>query len=181
MFGFQINSNVHLKLLEIRYAQVVFDEIEINRNYLSEFLSWVEKTNNKDDVKSFIEFELRRLSENNGFSCGIFYQNKYIGNISIHDIDWKSRRTSIGYWLSEAFQGKGIITDACRAIIDYSFNELELNKIEIKVRTDNTKSQAIPRRLGFIEEGILRSIEFNNGQYHDCFVFGLLKSEWKRN
>jgi ribosomal-protein-serine acetyltransferase len=51
--------------------------------------------------------------------------------------------------------------------------------IEIRARTDNEKSRAIPIRLGFKEEGILRQVDYNNDHYYDHVVYGLLKNEWK--
>ncbi|MFC4777343.1 GNAT family N-acetyltransferase [Paenibacillus sp. GCM10023252] len=179
MFTYQLRQDIHLQLLETRHALTVLEVIEANRAYLGRFLPWVSSTHDENDVRSFIQVELKRFSENKGFSCGIFYNNQYAGNIGVHDINWDSRYTSIGYWLSEEHQGKGIMTDACRAMINYLFNELGLNKIEIRARTDNPKSQAIPIRLGFQKEGTLRAIEFNDGQYHDHVVYGLLRTDWR--
>lgn len=71
------------------------------------------------------------------------------------------------------------MTSACRAMIDYTFYDLCLNRIEIRARTNNNKSRAIPERLGFTEEGILRQEEFHHNQFHDLVVYGIVKSEWK--
>jgi ribosomal-protein-serine acetyltransferase len=179
IFKHQINDELELKLLESRYAVDVFNEIEKNRGYLSEWFPWVEKTKSVDDTKNFINFELQRFAHNNGFSAGIFYKNKYIGNISIHDVNWNSKMTSIGYWLSSDYQGLGIMTTSCKEILNHGFENMGLNKIEIRARTDNARSIAIPVRLGFKEEGVLRQVDFNNNRYYDHVVFGMLKNEWK--
>jgi ribosomal-protein-serine acetyltransferase len=55
---------------------------------------------------------------------------------------------------------------------------LGLNKIEIRARTDNEKSRAIPIRLGFKEESILRQVLYHNDRYYDHVVYGILKDEW---
>jgi ribosomal-protein-serine acetyltransferase len=56
--------------------------------------------------------------------------------------------TSVGYWMSADYQGRGIMTDCCKALLNYGFGALGLNRIEIRARTDNVKSRAIPIRLG---------------------------------
>jgi len=175
-----INEKLQLRLLDFYHAEVIYQVIVKNRDYLSKWFPWVNNTNNSDDIKVFIEAELRRFANNNGFSTGIFYEGKYIGNISIHDINWHTKMTSIGYWVSAEYQGRGIMTASCQTLLNHGFGTMGLNRIEIRARTDNEKSRAIPVRLGFKEEGILRQVDFNNDQYHDHVVYGLLKDEWKQ-
>lgn len=82
-------------------------------------------------------------------------------------------------WLSNDFVGKGLATSACKQFINHAFNDLDLKKVEIIVATKNSKSKAIPERIGFKEEGIIRNDEFLNGEYHDRVIYGLLKEEWE--
>ncbi|KIL36333.1 alanine acetyltransferase [Cohnella kolymensis] len=179
MFKHIINEKLELRLLEARHAEAVYEVIEMNRGYLSEWFPWVPNTKNAEHTKTFIENELRRFAHNNGVSTGIFYENKYIGNISIHEINWNSKLSSIGYWISSEYQGLGIVTTCCRELLNYAFETLGLNKIEIRARTDNVRSSAIPIRLGFKQEGILRQVDYNNDRYYDHVVYGLLKDEWR--
>ena len=67
------------------------------------------------------------------------------------------------------------MTSACEAVIDYCFSELKLKRIEIRVATENHKSQAIPERLGFQKEGCLKSAEWLYDKYVDHYVYGLIK------
>ena len=71
------------------------------------------------------------------------------------------------------------MTQCTKALIDYAFHELKLNRVEIRASVENKKSQAIPERLGFTREGRLRSDEKVQGQFTDSFVYSLLKSEWE--
>nr|WP_325981510.1 GNAT family protein [Staphylococcus equorum] len=70
------------------------------------------------------------------------------------------------------------MTKCTKFLIDYCFNEINLNRIEIQTATKNIKSQKIPRKLGFKQEGILREDEKLNGKFVDSYVFSLLKSEY---
>lgn len=152
--------------------------VDKNRNYLREWLSWVDETIHADQTKLSITTALKAFSENNGFQLGIFYKNEIAGRIGLHSIDWHNKKTSIGYWLGEDFQGNGIMTASCKTVIDYVFNELSLNRIEIRAASLNKKSRAIPERLTFCKEGTLRQAEWLYNHYVDHVIYGLLKEDW---
>jgi ribosomal-protein-serine acetyltransferase len=118
IFKHIINNKLELRLLESYHAEAMYQVIEKNREYLSEWYLWVKNILNAEHIKAFIELELRRFANNNGFSTGIFYEDQYIGNISIHDINWNTKMTSIGYWISAEYQGLGIMTTCCRDLLN---------------------------------------------------------------
>jgi ribosomal-protein-serine acetyltransferase len=73
------------------------------------------------------------------------------------------------------------MTKACRALINHAFDVWKLNKVEIRCDPENARSRAIPKRLGFTEEGTLRQVLMGpDDRMHDGVVYGLLASEWKR-
>ena len=84
----------------------------------------------------------------------------------------------IGYWLGEEFQGKGIMTAASRILIHYAFDEFQLNRVEIRCAVGNTRSRAIPERLGFIQEGMIGDGEWLYDHYVDLIVYRMLAREW---
>ena len=86
---------------------------------------------------------------------------------------------SIGYWLDAAFEGRGIATRCCRAMLDYAFGTMGMHRVEIRCATHNERSCAIPARLGFTREGILREAEWVHDAYHDLVIWSILSSEWK--
>ena len=97
--------------------------------------------------------------------------------IDYHEIDLKNDVGRIGYWLGEQYNGNGYMSLAVMEMLKIGFNDFALNRIEIQCAKENVKSRAIPERIGFIQEGILRSSEKVNGQYYDHVVYGLLKNE----
>ena len=178
MFAYQVDEHIQLRQLEPRFAEDLFQLIDRNRTYLREWLPWVDGTLSPKDTSHFIQLTLNQIAANNGFQTGIFYQGVIAGCIGLHRIDWGNQKTSIGYWLAAEFQGRGIMTKACKAMIDHIFNELELNRVEIRAAVKNRKSRAIPERLGFTQEGTIRRAEWLYDHYVDHVVYGLLKEEW---
>src|SRR5690606_8940210 len=107
----------------------------------------------------------------------IWSNMEFAGLIGFKDSDWVNNKTELGYWLAEKMQGKGIVTLCTKALVKYAFNKLGMNRVQLKVAVGNSKSAAIPQRLGFQLEGIERDGELINGTYHDLQIFSLLKSD----
>jgi ribosomal-protein-serine acetyltransferase len=98
--------------------------------------------------------------------------------IGLHDIDWVNRKTEIGYWISQEYQGLGIISRSCRALISYTFEHLKLHRLEIQCAKQNLASRRIPEKLGFQQEALLRESIFLHGEFSDLILYGLLASQW---
>jgi ribosomal-protein-serine acetyltransferase len=98
--------------------------------------------------------------------------------VGLHFIDWPNRRTSLGYWLGASYQGRGLITKSCGVLLDHLFTELGLNRVEIACAVGNTKSRAIPERLGFVQEGVLRQQEWLYDHFVDHAVYAMLAASW---
>jgi ribosomal-protein-serine acetyltransferase len=179
MFSAPFRDGFELRLLEERHAPALFKVVERERAQLREWLPWVDATRSEEDSLSFIRSVLEQFVTNHGFAAGIWKGDRLAGTVGLHRIDWLNRRVEIGYWLAREFQGRGVMTDACRAVVTHLFGELELNRVEIRCAAGNTKSSAIPRRLGFTLDGTLRGAQFVNGRHHDLLVFGMLKRDWK--
>lgn len=179
MYKAAINSDTHLSILEPRHAEALYQLIDGSRESIGKWLSFPQITNDVEDTKLFIKKSIKRLSENNGYWASIWHKGQIAGSIGYLYIDWNARKTEIGYWLGNDFVGRGLTTMACRQFISHAFNDLRLEKIEINVASGNSKSRAVPERIGFKQEGIIRNYEFLNGEYHDRIVYGLLKEEWK--
>ena len=178
MFELKVNENVSLTLFEKRDAKELFTVVNESRNYLREWLPWVDKMQSEADYEPIIEMWLKQFSSEDGFQAGILYEGKIVGMVGFHGIDWMNKKTSIGYWLAEQYQGNGIMTDAVKSLLDIAFTKYKLNRVEILCGVKNVKSRHIPERLGFKEDGIIRDAEFLYDHYHDCVLYSMLAKEW---
>lgn len=174
----QVDENIRLEITSSKFATQLFDVINHNRRHLSEFLPWVENMQSEKNVRQYLEYSEGLICEKKEVSFIIFLDEKAVGRIGIHHINLPNKTGAIGYWLSKSAEGKGIITRSCIALINYGFRELDLHRIEIKAAVTNVKSQAIPEKLHFKKEGILREAEFVNNKFRDLFIYSMLKDEW---
>lgn len=178
MFEFKLNDEIRLRLLETRHAEELFDLVDANRDHLRSWLPWVDRTQELADVHDFIVGTQYQYAENRGFVTGIWYGTGLVGVVGHNEVNWENRFCRLGYWLAAPFEGKGIMTMACRAITTYSFQDMELNRVDIRAAVANSKSRAIPERLGFKLEGILRDAEWLYDRFVDHAVYGMLAREW---
>jgi RimJ/RimL family protein N-acetyltransferase len=102
-----------------------------------------------------------------------------IGGSGLHRIDWDVPKFEIGYWLSTAYTGHGYMTEAVEALTNFAFEVLAAMRVEIRVDSNNYKSIAIPKRLGFALEATLR----NESRHHvtnelrDTLIFAKVRLE----
>jgi ribosomal-protein-serine acetyltransferase len=181
MFIHIIDDNVSLKLIELNDADRIFALTDKSRYYLREWLPWLDTTNNVEDTKDFIRICLRGYAENKSLNTVILLNGEIVGIAGFNSINWSNKTAYIGYWLGEEFQGNGIMTKVAKALINYAFIHLDLNKVEIRAAVENNKSKNVPERLGFVNEGTIRQAEWLYDHYVDHMVYGILASEWKEN
>lgn len=173
-----LSADAYLKLLEIRDAPAMFQRTSENREYLKQWLPWLNSIQTVNDSEQFIVSALEMYRLNQGRHYGIWYRGQFAGTLGNHGVNWANRKTTIGYWLAEQFQGRGLMTAAVAAYIDeLAFGKWQLNRVEIAAATENWKSRAIPERLGFTLEGIIRQNEWLYDHYVDHAVYGLLADE----
>jgi len=174
-----IDKNIRLEVTSEEFAKPLFYVINNNRKHLSEFLPWVDNIQSEEDLRHYLQNCERLSQEKKEISFIILLNEKPIGRIGLHHLNLPNKIGSIGYWLDKSVEGKGIVTKSCIELINYGFQKIDLNRIEIKASVKNLKSQAIPEKLNFKKEGILRQAEFVNNEFTDLFIYSILKDEWK--
>ncbi|PUZ26635.1 ribosomal-protein-serine acetyltransferase [Chitinophaga costaii] len=179
MLEIKVNDQLSLRQLLPADAPLVYDQIDTSRKTLRRFLPWVDYNVKEDHSLRFIELMLRKADEQDAIAFGMFQRDALCGVMDLHGWDHSLQKAEIGYWLGEAFRGQGIALECCRALMKFAFDELHLNKIEIRFALQNERSSKIPIRLGFAKEGVLRHSAKLHGQLVDMVVMGMLKKDFK--
>lgn len=170
-----IDEKTYLALRQPKDAPAVFAQIEKNRTYLKEWLPWLNYNTAVADSLQHIEQSIAKWNKKQALDLGIWYEEQFVGMVSLNTLDWQTKQTTIGYWISEAGQGKGIITKSCQALITFAFEELGMEEIIIRAAVGNVKSQGIPERLGFVKQGLLPNAQKLYGRTVDLIVYQLKK------
>lgn len=102
-----------------------------------------------------------------------------IGDVSLFHIFDPGRRCEVGYALGRPHWGRGYACEALRALLDYGFDTLDLNRVEADIDPLNTASARVLDKLGFRQEGYMRERWIVDGVPADSAFYGLLRREWR--
>lgn len=145
------------------------------------YYPWTDRT--PDDARAFVGMFLdwQRETPRRRFQLAITLEEggALIGNCGIRrklDNDWQ---VDIGYELNPAHWGRGYATEAARAMVNFGFGQLALERISSWCIADNTASARVLERLAFRQEGRLRRNEYFKGRWWDTLLFALLRDEWE--
>jgi len=133
----------------------------------------------ESDAQKFIDWYQNRFRDNLGIRWGISLKGEQdiIGTIGFNNFT-KRHKANIGYDLQPDYWNKGIMTEALRAVINFGFNQLEINRIEAEVMQGNVNSEKLLLKLNFMKEGVLRQWMFWNDNHYDMSMFSLLKADY---
>lgn len=173
----EVDRHIRLEALKQNIAEEIFLTIQQERKYLETWLPFVHATKKLSDTEAFVKSITNQTTEKKDEVYSIWVKNKFAGLIGFKETDWINQKTELGYWLSEKMQGKGIATKCVEKLTRYAFQKLRLNRIQIKTAVGNSKSSAIPKRLGFCFEGIERAGEKHNQKFIDLEIYSLLKKD----
>lgn len=181
MFSVQITKDTTIQIIEERHSEEFFALVQKNYDRLLHWCPWLDEVETVEKTRAFIRGKLALFGDGNGFTAGFFDDGALVGVIALEYIDKANKVTEIGYWLSAESEGKGLIIATCRNLIDYAFKTLNLNRVQIRCASENARSRAIPEKLGFKQEGVIRQAEKLHDRYVDLITYGLLASEWDPN
>jgi ribosomal-protein-serine acetyltransferase len=181
MFLDRISDDHGLRLLQLADAAELFALTDANRLYLRQWLPWLDMVTQVDHTKDFILRTLKQFVDREGLVAAICYSGRIVGLVGFNRIEQQDRIGYIGYWLAESHTGKGIMTKSCHSLINYGFTTLKLNRIVITCATENHRSRAIPLRLGFTHEGVIRDAEWLYSQFGDHDIYALLAKDWNKS
>jgi len=142
-----IDSEIKIEQLSQSDSQQIFNTIDSQRAYLGKWLPFVELTKVLKDTENFVDSVVNAPKDSFEYVFTIRKQGRFVGLIGFKGTDKLNQKTELGYWLSEKYQGQGIVTKAVKKLVNFAFNELGINRIQIKCATGNAASSNIPKNL----------------------------------
>lgn len=153
--------------------------VSANLDHLGSYLPQVAALADPGVARQHLEYAVASGLDGSLYEWHIFTGGELCGAIRVHHIEAANRKASIAYYLGGGQQGKSLATMSVRAVIAWCFEQLDMNRVELRCASANLASQSVARRLGFSWEGMLRQAELLNGSFVDHFVYGLLKEEFE--
>lgn len=175
----QVDERIILRVFQERDARELFALADANRTRLRQWLPWVDATTSDEHVRLFIRKGALDFAERKAVHLGIWVEGRLAGAVGCSRIVPADARAEVGYWIAAPFEGRGIITRCCRALVVWLFRELRLHRVEIHCAPENHRSAAVPARLGFTREAVLREAHRVNQRFDDVEIWALLDREWR--
>ena len=173
-----VENGLDLQLVGEDDAGELYDVVDSNREYLREWLPWLDATNSVEDEKAFISNSLEEYRKREGVFYTIQLEGRIIGTISLNWIDWGNKAAGVGYWLSKNQTGNGYVTKSCIRLMEHCFDDLSLHRFVLEAAVDNVPSCEIAERIGMRLEGITKDREWLYDHYVDAKLFAITKPEW---
>lgn len=150
---------------------------------LQRWLPWARADYNRGDAAAYIRDSIAAWKEDKAYDYSVRLtsdQNRHVANVSIWPLTRSGHVGEIGYWVHSEEAGRGIVTEACDAVIGVGFNDLHLHKINLRIAAGNVASERVALKLGFTKEGVLREELRLGGRWVDHTIYSLLIHEWQR-
>lgn len=153
------------------------DELYILKNdeYSNSQLGGFNNGYSKEDIRNWIHFHNSQTNEI-VFVIQEVEHGKLIGHVGLYKIDYRIRKAEFAILIAdENYRGKGFGNFCTTYILDYGFNQLNLNRIELTLLSENIQALGLYKKNGFVQEGLLKQVQYKNGKYHDLILMAKLK------
>jgi ribosomal-protein-serine acetyltransferase len=158
----------------------VFDELwtasEASLPELRPWMAWA-VDHNPEDARKFVVASEEGWRSGSAYNFTIFENGVAAGNCGLNRVDSLALSSEIGYWLRSDLCGRGLMTEAASAVIDFGFEEVHLHRIELHAGVDNVASIRVAEKLGFQREGLLRGRGLGAAGHYDMYAYGLLEDD----
>lgn len=177
IINLNIDSQLELRSARPEHAQAFADLIISNHDSFRQYLPAVTRVDSLEVAQEHMAHCMKEAEALELLEVHIFFEDQLCGAIRLNYFEHHNKKVALGYLLDSAHQGKGLVGKSARAMIDFAFNELNLNRIELRCVPENQASVKVAERLGFIREGHLRQAEMLDHGLADQYVYSLLKSD----
>jgi ribosomal-protein-serine acetyltransferase len=165
--------------LDATDSRDLWSGVESSRSHLEPWLPWVPYNSDLESSGRYAEASASDWDASRAcrFSLRDRSSRRFLGVIGLETFAHLHESVELGYWLRTDASGRGLMTEAGRAVLDWAFNKVNAHRVRVAAATDNHASLGVIRRLGFRFEGIARQAERCNGRWLDHAVFALLVSD----
>ena len=179
MFAISLGDGAELRPLEPWQAEEFLAHMDRGRAFIGRHIGLPDATTDLDSARRWLQSYADKAAADAGRLYGIWLEEVLVGGCMFVSFDADSGVAEIGCWLEPSATGRGLITTACRLLIDWAFRTRGLHRVEWHCRTDNTASSNVARRLGLKLEATLRENYPWKGVRHDTEIWAVLAPDWR--
>lgn len=173
------DDGAELRALEPWLAEEFLAHMDRARELVGRYVGLADAVTDLASSRSFLQDYADKAAADTGRIYGIWVDGKLVGGVLFRVMDVVRGNAEAGCWLEPAAVGRGLVTRAARAIIDWAIEERGFHRVDWVAATVNEASIAVARRLGMRKEGVLREVYPHRGVRYDMEVWSVLAPEWR--
>lgn len=177
----KVNEQIELRQIELQDAEIYWQLVNKNRSLIRKHFNWVDDFTQVEQSHSFIEKSILQIESLKGITWVILYNKTIIGSILLYNWQHDINKMTLGFWLDADQHKKGIMKACMHTVLNYAFDDIQVNKIDMLFSVNNENSRRLAEIFGFKLEGLLRKNYFLNGSLIDQYTAGLLRAEHQFN
>ncbi|MFD9908095.1 GNAT family N-acetyltransferase [Streptomyces sp. NPDC059063] len=181
MFAISVGEGAVLRPLEPWQAEEYREHAVRAREYAGPWVPSVDKAaTGLDAAREVLQSFADRQAADTGRLYGIWLDGTLVGGVLFRVFDTATESCEVGVWLEPSAAGRGLVSTACRVLIDWAVDQRGMHRVEWMVSSRNDRSKNLAKRLGFVRDGVLRESFPWQGIRHDMEVWSVLAPEWRR-
>ena len=160
-------------------ASALYEAVRESLPEVSRWLPWCHENYSLEESKEFVGSRETATHDGEWYSFAVFEREggKFLGGVGLNFFNRVHQMANLGYWVRTSAAGRGVATDATRAVARFGFEELGLQRIEIVVAVGNLSSQRVAEKAGAAREGVLRKRLVINGEPQGAVLFSLVRED----
>lgn len=178
MFSYRLGDDADLRPLEPSHAHELLAAVDAARQHLAEWTVLATRVVDLASARALLQHFADLHARDAGRYLGIWLHGTLVGGVLFRSFDTRTGVCEVGAWLVPTGQGRGLVTQALRHMIDWAIRERGMHRVELRASPANARGRAIAPRLGMTREGMLRGAFVLNGMRHDSEVWSVLAQEW---
>ncbi|THA26081.1 N-acetyltransferase [Streptomyces sp. RKND-216] len=180
MFALPLGDDAQLRPLEPSHAEEFLAHIDRARPHVDPWIPWATFSTDLASATAVLQRYADRQAQDAARIYGVWLDGTLVGGVMFTKFDAAEGVCEVGCWLEADGAGRGLVTRACRALIDWAFTERGMSRVEWWVATGNDRSIDVARRLGMTRDGVLRGRSAYRGVRRDTEIWSVLREEWER-
>lgn len=161
-------------------ARALMEAVEESRDHIRPWLPFADEHRSVEESRHWIIGQNAKWLLRETMNCSIWEKvgNRFLGGIGLYPHNWDTGYFEIGYWLRKSAEGHGYVTEAVKLLTDYALTQLGANRVEIRCDERNTRSASVAKRLGFVQEALLRNHESApDGSLRSTLIFARIPGD----
>ncbi|MCM2677242.1 GNAT family N-acetyltransferase [Alkalicoccobacillus plakortidis] len=162
-------------------GKAVFEAQQASLKEMLPWIHWAHYQTTLEQTENGVRYAHEQYMRKKDLRLHLFDKQTgvFVGSSGLHNINWSVPRMEIGYWMDTRHSGKGYMTEAVAGITGFAFQELGVHRLEIHCDPDNKQSRAIPEKLGYELEAVLKqnSISTDGRSYRDTCLYVKLNQD----